>query len=431
MKFGGTSVGSAEMVRETVGIIKGSLERQPIVVVSAVSKITDLLINTAHGGKNAEEIEKIHSDIIRELNLESSAAEKEIGEMRKTTSKFKGSKKELDTIMSLGERISAIIVSEYARTQGIDAKSYNAYDLGMLTNSNFGSAEVLDESYTLISEKISAMPKGQVPIITGFIGKNKKGEITTLGRGGSDYSASIIGAAVNAEEVQIWTDADGVMTADPRIVKNARTIDLISFSEASELAYLGAKILHPKTIFPVMKKNIPVKVLNTYNPDGKGTRISMNVENGAEEITSIAYKKKLSIININSERMFMMHGFLHKIFKIFDEQKVSVDMISTSEVNVSVTVDRKSNNNLDNVIGELEKIADIRVEGDKASISVVGRAIKRTPGISGKIFSALGSKGINIEMISQGASEINIGMVLSEEDSDTAVREIHKTFFGG
>ncbi len=433
MKFGGTSVGSASMIKEAVSIVKANTDRQPIVVVSAISKITDMLIDSAK--KESEEREKVlrdikdkHNAIIAELGLKKETASKEIEELHQMAIQLKNpTKKEMDKLVSFGERISSAIFAEAAAKQGIDAKNYNAYDIGMITDQNFGSAEVLPEAYSLIEINISKMQ--HIPVITGFIGKSKNGDITTLGRGGSDYTAAIIGAAVNADEVQIWTDADGIMTADPRIVENARTIDTVSFGEASELAYLGAKVLHPKTILPVMNKGIPVRVLNTYNPKGKGTKIVMNAENGSERITSITYKKNVSIITINSARMFLLHGFLHKIFKTFDEHKVSVDMISTSEVSVSVTVDNKANTDITGLIEDLRKIAEVEIESNKASVSVVGRGIKKEHGITGEIFSALSE--INIEMISQGASEINIGMVLNEEDSDKAVREIHNAFFGG
>ncbi len=438
MKFGGTSVGSTAMIREAVAIVKKNCARQPIVVVSAASKATDLLIEAANQVSKAERqriIDSIagkHEKIIAELGLNKETAAGEIEELRKKAILLKKTtKKEMDEILSFGERISSVIFSEWARNQGINAKNYNAYDLGMITDENFGSAEILPETYRILEKNISKLPKGQVPVVTGFIGKTKTGEITTLGRGGSDYTAAIIGVAVNAEEVQIWTDADGIMTADPRVVSNARTIETVSFGEASELAYLGAKVLHPKTILPVMNKGIPVRVLNTYNPEGKGTKIVMNAENDTSPITSITYKKNVSIVSINSARMFLMHGFLHKIFKTFDEHKVSVDMISTSEVSVSVTVDNKANSDITGLIGDLKKIADVEIESGKASVSVIGRGIKKVPGISGEIFTALGNSRINIDMITQGASEINIGMVVDEEDSDSAVREIHKAFFAG
>lgn len=442
MKFGGTSVGSSAMIREVASIVKASKGRRPVVVVSAVAKITDLLLQAAENAAKGDysqyvsSIMQKHSQIISELGLDSGIVDAEHGKLEERLMQIASagslSKKDADYVASFGERISAKIVAEHGRNEGMDTVSHNAYELGMVTDSNFGSAEILDETYSSIAKSISSLPKGQIPIITGFIGMTGNSEITTLGRGGSDYSAAIIGAAISAEEVQIWTDVDGVMTADPRIVKDARIIPTVTFDEASELAYFGAKVLHPKTIIPVMDKNIPVRVLNTYNPRGNGTTIVAGA-GGRElgKITSIASKKNISIININSARMFMMHGFLHKIFKIFDEHNAPVDMISTSEVNVSVTVDSKANADLKEVIEDLRGMAKVSIEGNKASVSVVGSAIKRTPGISGIILSALGSDNINVEMISQGASEINIGMVVNEEDAENAVRILHKTFFGG
>lgn len=441
MKFGGTSVGSAAMISEAVSIIKSHLQRQPVVVISAVSKITDMLIDAGRQAEKGqhhialEAIKEKHNQIMEELGISPSLVEKEYRELEAALSLVakKGSlkRKELDTILSFGERLSSKIVAERARKQGINAAAYNAYDIGMATDSNFGAAEILPEAHERIRESIAALPKGTVPIITGYIAKNSHGEITTLGRGGSDYSASIIGAAIDAEEVQIWTDVDGVMTADPRIVPDARTIPIVSFGEASELAYLGAKVLHPKTIIPVVNRNIPVRVLNTYSPEKEGTTILMAPREDAPTITSIACKKSISAINIHSPRMFQMHGFLHKIFKTFDEHNVSVDMISTSEVDVSVTVDTRTHGNLPALLGEIGRMAETSIENGKACISVVGRSIKRTPGISSRIFTALAAERINVEMISQGASEINIGLVIREDQADSAIRALHRTFFGG
>ncbi len=442
MKFGGTSVGSATMIEQLVGIVKENLDRKPVVVVSAISKVTDMLLNAAKLAEKGEhkssldELGKKHLTVIAELGLERALVNRELEELDSALSKIssagKATTKELDLAASFGERMSAKIVAACMRKNGLHAQSHNAYDVGMITDSNFGSAEILNETYDKIAESIEKLPEHEVPVITGFIAKTRNGEITTLGRGGSDYTAAIIGTAINAEEVQIWTDANGIMTADPRVVNCAMTIGTVSFSEASELAYFGAKVLHPKTILPVMKRDIPVKVLNTFNPHGKGTTILMHTENenfAGGGITSIAFKKNLSVININSLRMLMMHGFLHRLFRIFDEHEIAVDMISTSEVNVSVTIDSKTHGDISGLIRDIKQIADVEIEDGKASLYIVGRAIKRTPGISAKVFKTLGDTGINVEMISQGASEINVGLVVNEKDTDNAVRALHKAFF--
>ncbi len=442
MKFGGTSVGSAKMIKEVIQIVKTRAEQRPIVVVSAVSKVTDMLLKAAKDAETGDhaailsEIESKHNSIMDELGINAGIIQTELSALKNALSHItkhgKTSAKELDKIASFGERMSAKIIAEHGRNEGLRTAAHDAFDLGMLTDDNFGSAEILPETFEIIGKEIASFPETEIPIITGFIGKTKAGEITTLGRGGSDYSAAIIGAAIIAEEVQIWTDVNGIMTADPKVVPEAKNIETVTFDEASELAYFGAKVLHPKTILPVMERNIPVRVLNTYNPSNSGTKILPRIDETPKgRITSIASKKGLSVINVNSPRMFMMHGFLFNLFRTFDEKKIPVDMISTSEVNVSVTIDGKANANLQTLIDQISKIGNVSIENGKASICIVGREIKRTPGIGGKILTALGNKGINVEMISMGASEINLGMVINEEDSDTAVRTLHNTFFGG
>ncbi|MEK6837456.1 MAG: aspartate kinase, partial [Nanoarchaeota archaeon] len=283
--------------------------------------------------------------------------------------------------------------------------------------------------YETIAAAVKEIPAGVIPIVTGFIGKTADGEITTLGRGGSDYTAAIYGAALDAEEIQVWTDVDGVMTADPMIVPNdARTVDVVSFEEASELAYFGAKVLHPKTIIPAMNREIPVRVLNTFNPSGKGTLILKTVgKRDRTDVTAITCKKNIYVININSARMLLAFGFLHHVFKLFDEFRVPVDIISTSEVNVSVTVEKKFS--ISELVERLKEFAGVTVLSDRASISVVGDGIKSTPGIGGRIFSTLGKRGINIEMTSQSYAVVNESIVIKEDRLDEAVHALHDEFF--
>ena len=296
-----------------------------------------------------------------------------------------------------------------------------------MTNADFGNAEPLDGSYAAFKKSISKLKV--VPVITGFIGKTEKGEVTTLGRGGSDYSAAIFGSAIDAEEIQIWTDVDGMMSADPKIVKNARTLEKVSFAEASELAYFGAKVLHPKTILPAVKKNIPVRVLNTFNAEGKGTLILNEVGKNEQIVKSITCKKNIILINVDSKRMLGAYGFLARLFDVFYKYKQSVDVVSTSEVSVSMTTDNE--NNVGDIASDLKGIADVKVLKNKAVICVVGEGMRNTPGVSGRTFSVLGKNKINIEMISQGASEINITFVVDGKDAENAVKVLHKEYYGG
>lgn len=437
MKFGGTSVGSAERIKGVYNIVKLFMNKKPVVVVSAVGGITDKLINAANNAKNGEDYESIlneiyqkHKTILKDLNLNENMINHlldEFSELINKIAKTKETNKEImDLVQSFGERMSVRIVAAYFSAQGTKSKAFDAFDIGMITDSNFGSAEPLESSPAEIKKAFSKIK--ELPIVTGFIGKDTAGTITTLGRGGSDYTGAIIGAAIDCEEIQIWTDVSGIMTSDPRIVKNPKTLEHVSFAEASELAYFGAKVLHPKTILPAMKKNIPVKVLNSFAPTGKGTTIVNKEQPTKEIIKAIATKKGVTIININSLRMLFSYGFLAKIFNVFEDYQKSVDMISTSEVSVSLTVD--NDENLQKIVDELKEIADIKVERNNAIVCLVGAGMFHAKGLAGRIFTTLGKNNINIEMISQGASEINVSLVVKQEDADKAMQVLHQEFFG-
>jgi aspartate kinase len=438
MKFGGTSVGSAESIQQTVAIVKAAEGKRPLVVVSALSGVTDLLLSSAKKALDrnvsvaeiVSAVEEKHVGVISKLGLDKKIISEELAELehvifgislvRELTARTS------DRVASLGERMSSKIVAAYARKLGMNAQAYNACDLSLVTDNNFSNAEILPSTSERIAAAVSKIPKGTVPIVTGFIGKTEEGDITTLGRGGSDYSGAIFGAAVNAEEIQIWTDVDGVMTADPRIVPDARTVDVISFEEASELAYFGAKVLHPKTILPAMVRGIPVRVLNTFNPDGRGTLI-LKETSDARDVTAVTSKSNIYVININSARMMLAYGFMFHIFRLFDEYKIPVDLIATSEVNVSVTVEKKFN--ISGLVEKLKEFAAVTVLSDRASISVVGTGIKSRPGVGGKVSSILGERGINIEMTSQSYSDVNQSIVVKEDRLPEAVRALHGAFF--
>jgi aspartate kinase len=437
MKFGGTSVGSAERIKAVAEIVAMQKGKKPVVVVSAVGGVTDMLISAAKkalsGVVDASSIEEKHADILEKLNLGKDIISQQLGELKEAlalVAKTKdNSSRMIDLVSSFGERISARIVAAHLNSKGVKARSFDAYEIGLLTDSNFGGAEPLPSSYEEIKEALASIE--EVPVITGFIAKNEQGDITTLGRGGSDYSAAIIGAAIGAEEIQIWTDVDGIMTSDPKVVKEARTIPRLSFSEAAELAVFGARILHPKTILPAVKKSIPVRVLNSFNPASSGTTILNEVENSNGVVKAIVLKKGITLFNITSTRMLLAYGFLAKLFKVFDKYKVSVDMIATSEVSVSLTIDKSNGDSLlDNLAEELREIGDITIGGGKSIICLVGKGMKNTVGLAGKIFSIMGNNGINIEMISQGASEINIAFIVNDKDAEKAVQCLHKEFFG-
>lgn len=435
MKFGGTSVGDAGRIMALARIVKNEKDNGPVVVVSALSGITDSLAEiveaAAKGKPTAKLFEKIverHFEIMKGLRVRKGAITREVGQLRNLlmgVSLLQDlTPRIMDNVLSFGERMSARIVAAYLDGQGLDAMAYDAYDIGMVTTSEFGNADAVDEAYPLIKGRLSGLR--HIPIITGFIGKDREGSITTLGRGGSDYTATIIGAAINAKEIQIWTDVNGIMTADPRVVKTAKSIDAVSPDEASELAFLGAKVLHPRTILPAIKRNIPVRILNTFDPGHIGTIISRRAPS-RNRVTSITCRKHIKVVNMSTPRMFEVHGFLRKVFEIFERHDVVVDMISTSEINVSVTID--GTQKTDKLMAELRGIAEIDIKEDRALVSLVGHNISYLPDVLGRMFTAL--EGIQIEMISSSMSEINQSFVVKNEHADEAVRRLHAAFFEG
>jgi len=432
MKFGGTSLANSERIRNVAEIIKTRIEKKPIVVVSAVAGITDKLIDLAkesskgiNPNQKKTEIINIHKEIIKGLNLNEEFLTEEFLRLHDA---LKGiyllkelSLRSLDLISSFGEIFSSKLLAEYLNSININSKQYHGWDVGIITNDNFTNAEILDETYENIKLNLD-----NIPIVTGFIAKNKQGEITTIGRGGSDYTASIIGAALNVDEIEIWTDVDGIKTADPRIVENAKQWDKINFDEASEMAYFGSKILHPKTIKPAINKQIPLRILNTTNINNKGTLI---VKEDEEHLfKSISSKKNITIIKVCSTEMLFTYGFLSKIFDIFNKYEISIDLVSTSEITVSMTLDNINNSkNLELAILELTKIAKVEVLKERSIICVVGKGMRGKSGILSKIFDAC--KNYNIELVSQGASPLSISLVVKQEDSNEVMRKLHKELF--
>ena len=331
-----------------------------------------------------------------------------------------------DLIVSYGERVSSRIVAAAFRERGIDAAHVDAREV-IITDSLFQKAIPQDAIIERrAAEKLRPLvDRGRVPVMAGFIASNEAGITTTLGRGGSDFTGAIVGGALNADSIEIWTDVDGIMTTDPRVCPDALRVKVISFEEAAELAYFGAKVLHPATILPAVKKNIPVQVLNSRNADCEGTRIISLAPHCKSPFKCIAVKKRLSIIDIVASRMLMTHGYLSQIFAIFDKHRCPVDLVSTSEVSVSLTVD--SNEQLPAIAADLSQLADVKYEGRKALVCMVGEDIRGQNGIAARVFNAI--RHINVRMISQGASEINMSFMIEEDDAEEAVRSLHAAFF--
>jgi aspartate kinase len=448
MKFGGTSVQDAAAMERSAAIVAGRLAqgKSPVVVVSAMAKVTDQLLRAAEAAAQGDRTGALaissrlrirHRDTAAEWvkNAEHRAALSDLIDekfdalddvLRGLAAILELTPRISDLIVSYGERISSRMVAAGFRERGIEAEHVDAREI-IVTDSQFQKAVPLEN---IIEERVPAkllplVREGKVPVMGGFIASNEAGLTTTLGRGGSDLSGALVGGALPAGTIEIWTDVDGIMTADPRVCPDALRVRTISFEEAAELAYFGAKVLHPATILPAVKKNIPVLVLNSRNASCEGTRIISLAPHCKSPFKSIAVKKKLSIIDVVASRMLMTHGYLSQIFAIFDKHKCPVDMVSTSEVSVSLTVD--SNNQLPAIAADLSKLADVKYEGKKALICMVGEDIRGQNGIAAQVFAAI--RHINVRMISQGASEINMSFMIEEEDADEAVRSLHAAFF--
>jgi aspartate kinase len=448
MKFGGTSVEDPAAINRTAAIVAGrvSAGRQPVVVVSAMAKVTDQLLRAASAASQGDRtgalaissrLRSRHRDTAAALlkNQKDSAAlvtwiDQKFDQLdevlRGLAAILELTPRISDLIVSYGERLSSRMIAAAFCERGIEAAHVDAREV-ILTDSQFQKAIPLDAAIEKrANEKVRPLVNaGKVPVMGGFVGSNEAGITTTLGRGGSDFTGALIGGALAADSIEIWTDVDGIMTSDPRVCPDALRVKVISFEEAAELAYFGAKVLHPATILPAVKKNIPVLVLNSRNPGNEGTRITSLAPHCESPFKSIAVKKKLSIIDVVASRMLMTHGYLKAIFDVFDRHQCAVDMVSTSEVSVSLTVD--SNEKLPLIAADLSKLADVKYEGKKALVCMVGEDIRGRNGMAAQVFTAI--RHINVRMISQGASEINMSFMIDEEDADEAVRSLHAAFF--
>ena len=331
-----------------------------------------------------------------------------------------------DLVVSFGERLSSKMMAETLEQRGLQGAHVDARSC-IVTDASYGKAVPQEAA---IESKLAAIvlpliEAGKTPVMGGFIGSTTDGVTTTLGRGGSDFTAALVGGGMHAGAIEIWTDVNGIMTTDPRICPDALRVKTISFEEAAELAYFGAKVLHPATILPAVQKSIPVWVLNSRNAENEGTKITAMAPPCASPFKSIAVKKGLTIIDVVASRMLMSHGYLKAVFDIFDRYHCAIDMVSTSEVSISVTVD--TNERLPEICAELSKMADVKLEGHKALICMVGEDIRGQNGISGRVFSAI--RHINVRMISQGASEINMSFMIEQSDVEEAIRSLHAEFF--
>jgi aspartate kinase len=442
MKFGGTSLGSAERIRSVADRVRERLDRKPVVVVSALARVTDLLIRAANisldGGADWEvatvELLSRHRAVVSELVPAGPSQNRLLSHIDSVVSELRGyltavqslgelTPRTLDAIAAVGERLSFEIVASApgVRFQPVDARAL------LVTDESFGRAQPnMDETSKRVREVLlPIMHSGSVPVLPGFIGTTLKGVTTTLGRGGSDWSAAVLGAALDAEEIQIWTDVDGMMTVDPKVVPGANVMAEATFDEAAELAYFGAKVLHPATIKPAVERGIPVRILNSLNPTAPGTLIGTRAEAPHGQPRAIAFKKGISVVLISQPRMLMAYGFVARVFEVFDRHRTPVDLIATSEVSISLTVDDPES--LPLVERDLADLGEVEVLRGMAIVCVVGRGFIRQHGLAGRIFQSL--RDVNIVMISFGASDVNVSFVVKDDEAETAVRLLHREFF--
>ena len=441
LKFGGSSVADAACMRQVAGLVKAALPKAPLVVLSAMGKTTNGLFDAAKAaelgdltlamdrqralmaahrkasaelfdGSVPETLDVALTDLFGELELL----------LRGVALLRELSPRSMDAIASLGERLSTRIFAAFVSGAWVDARKV------LRTDQVFGEAVPQPAAIrALAAEHMKPLlGAGRAVVTQGYIGATEDGLTTTLGRGGSDYSAALFGAALGAEEVQIWTDVEGVLTCDPRIVPDALPISELSFAEAAELAAFGAKVLHPATIQPAVEAGIPVTVRHTQKPEGRFTTISAEVHTG-RPITALASRSPVTVLTVSSTRMLAQSGFLARLFEVFGRRGVSVDLVATAEVSVSLTVE--ADVPLKPLLEELSAFAKVEIHEGRAIIAAVGERLKSTPGLGSKLLTALGD--INVEMISMGGNEINLSLVVKQESTAEALRRLHRVLAAG
>ena len=445
VKFGGTSVADADAIRRAVEIVRGRLGRDPVVVVSALAGATNSLLAIAEQASRGQLIGAVRAvEALRERHLEQatallgddadardlcaelSAMFDELAHLAEALSVLGDlTPRSKDAIASMGERLSSQLVVAAMRRMGLEAEHVDAREV-MITDDQYCRAEPQPEAIAEAARDLvlPIVRRRRVPVLGGFIGATKEGVTTTLGRGGSDYSAALLGAALAAESIEIWTDVDGMLTADPRVVKGARLIEQIRFDEASELASFGAKVLHPSTIAPAVERGIPVWIFNSRNPSGSGTRITHEAPRRA--VSAIASRSGIVLLQLRTPRMLLTHGFLRRFFEIFERHGISVDVVATSEVSVSVTIDEGED--LEELLVDLRELGDVTIARDKGVLAVVGAGIGDGGEAMGRALGALA--GVKIHLLSLSAAGINLSVVLDAAETAPAMAKLHDAFFG-
>jgi aspartate kinase len=447
MKFGGTSVQDATAIERVAEIVRSRVEKHPVVVVSAFAKVTDQLVlmgqQATSGDADASlqllaALQARHLETAQQL-LGAKGLAKIVGKLQATFAQAEAflrglaaigelSPRSSDQLLSFGELLSSEIVAAALAVRGLDTVWVDSRKCIVTDVKHTRALPLADETRERAQAHLAPLvAKSRIPVMGGFIAATQEGITTTLGRGGSDFSAAIVGAALDAESIEIWTDVEGMMTTDPRLCPDARTIRQISFNEAAELAYFGAKVLHPATLLPAIQKDIPVYVLNSGNVKSKGTRITAHAPHGRDTFRAITAKTGVSLVNVVASRGVMVHGFLRSVFEALDRYAASVDLVAISEVNMSFTM--ASKHLPAPLIADLQRVADVTCESQQAIVCLVGEDIHGKPGIAASVFEVVAQAGVNIRMISQGASEINISFVIQESDVPRAVRHLHARFF--
>ncbi len=440
LKFGGTSVEDAAAFERVTEIVRAERRAHPVVVVSALSGVTDALlasVEAANASGLAPHFER-HREVAQRLldrgaatgfQTELDEARSEIDRLLGRVSRDRAAAPQLrDEVVSYGERLSSSLLAQVLAARGLPASWVDARRC-IVTNDTAVRAEPdLPETDRRTRAVLGPLvAAARIPVLGGFIGATAGGVTTTLGRGGSDYTAALVGAALDAEEIQIWTDVSGVLTADPRLVPHAHTIPTLSYSEASELAYFGAKVLHPKSIQPALVRGIPVRIVNSRAPQDAGTVVAAEAELWPGTVKSIAHKSGITVLQITSARMLGAYGFLRALFEVFDRHHMPVDVVTTSEVSLSLTVEDGAA--LPAVVEELEALGEVRVEPRRAIICVVGEGLRTTPGIAARVFETI--RDINVSLISQGASRVNLTFVVEEGQARETVTRLHAALLEG
>ena len=446
MKFGGTSVADADAIRRLIGIVRLEAARTgpPVVVVSAMSKITDQLLRMAaeasRGNRDGlssgvDEVRRRHLAAVDALvalprrSEVSGQIEEQVEELRAMLTALsilrEASPRSMDGVAAAGELLSSRVVAAAFDAESpavwVDARR------AIVTDDHYtAAAPLLDETHaSLAREVVPHLADGRIPVLGGYVGATKDGVATTLGRGGSDYSAAIVGEGVGASEIQIWTDVDGMLTADPRVVESPRVVAHLSFGEASELAYFGAKVLHPSTILPAVAADIPVRILNSRRPDAPGTIITAKPPTNDRPIAALACKRNITVVEVTSTRMLMAHGFLRRLFEVFERYRTAVDVVTTSEVSVSVTID--DSRRLTQIADALREFADVSIDSEMALICAVGENLRSDPAFAIRMLAGL--EGVPLRMVSQAASRRNVTVVIRDADVPRAMARLHDAWF--